>query len=410
MSGVFVIGQSGGPTAVLNTSLAGFIGGARRAGASVFGLAHGLEGALNDSFLDLNGLDENTLERLAVTPGAALGSSRRKLDEDEYTRVLAAFRRRGVTGFAYCGGNGSMWVAHRLSLMARDAGYDLRVIGIPKTVDNDLNGTDHAPGYGSAARFLALAARDTGLDLEAMTTFDDAVILEAMGRDAGWLAAASALLKKKADDAPHLVYVPEIIFDDERFLQDVAAVHRRLNRVYIVVGEGVRYADGAFVGSSGDADMLGRTIHGLIASAGLYLARLVRERLGLQTRFFRPGNIGRALSACVSEVDRAEARQVGDYAAQALARGEHDSMVALKRHEGGSETHPYGCEVGTIALDAVAGQHRPLPRACINETGNMVTPAFVEYALPLIGDVPPVMRLPSPFRDAADRNLSDNRT
>ncbi len=408
-----MIGQSGGPTAVLNASLAGFIGGAQRAGVSVFGLAHGLEGALNDSFIDLNGLDENTLEQLAKTPGAALGSSRRKLDDDEYARVLAAFRRRGVTGFAYCGGNGSMWVAHRLSLMARDAGYDLRVIGIPKTVDNDLNGTDHAPGYGSAARFLALAARDTGLDLEAMTTFDDAVILEAMGRDSGWLAAASALLKAGEDAAPHLVYVPEIAFDEERFLQDVAAVHKRLNHVYIVVGEGVRYAGGAFVGSNGSdntTDMMGRTIHGLIASAGLYLARLVRERLGLQIRYFRPGNIGRSLSACVSEVDRAEARQVGDYAVQALARGKRDLMVALKRHEGGSEPPPYGCEIGTTALGAAAGQHRPLPREYMNEAGNMVSPAFVDYALPLIGDVPPVMRLPSPFGDAAGRNLSDNRT
>lgn len=408
-----MIGQSGGPTAVLNASLAGFIGGAQRAGVSVFGLAHGLEGALNDSFIDLNGLDENTLEQLAKTPGAALGSSRRKLDDDEYARVLAAFRRRGVTGFAYCGGNGSMWVAHRLSLMARDAGYDLRVIGIPKTVDNDLNGTDHAPGYGSAARFLALAARDTGLDLEAMTTFDDAVILEAMGRDSGWLAAASALLKAGEDAAPHLVYVPEIAFDEERFLQDVAAVHKRLNRVYIVVGEGVRYAGGAFVGSNGSdntTDMMGRTIHGLIASAGLYLARLVRERLGLQIRYFRPGNIGRSLSACVSEVDRAEARQVGDYAVQALARGKRDLMVALKRHEGGSAPPPYGCEIGTTALGAAAGQHRPLPREYMNEAGNMVSPAFVDYALPLIGDVPPVMRLPSPFGDAAGRNLSDNRT
>ncbi len=411
---MFVIGQSGGPTAVLNASLAGFIGAARQAGASVFGLAHGLEGALNDSFLDLNSLDENTLERLAKTPGAALGSSRRKLDEDEYARVLAAFRRRGVTGFAYCGGNGSMWVAHHLSEMARDMGYDLCVTGIPKTVDNDLNGTDHAPGYGSAARFLALAARDTGLDLEAMTTFDDAVILEVMGRDCGWLAAASALLKEKADDAPHLIYVPEIAFDEERFLQDVAAVHRRLNRVYIVVGEGVRDAGGAFVGSSegdGTTDMLGRTIHGLIASAGLYLARLVRKRLGLQIRYFRPGNIGRSLSACVSEADREEARQVGDRAAQVLARGERDLMVALMRHghEGGSASRPYGCEVGTIALDTAAGQHRTLPREYMNEAGNMVSPAFLEYALPLIGDVPPVLRLSAPLGDAADRNLSDNR-
>ncbi|MBI5670113.1 MAG: diphosphate--fructose-6-phosphate 1-phosphotransferase [Chloroflexi bacterium] len=394
---VLVVGQSGGPTAVMNTSLAGLLGAARF--SKIYGLAHGLEGALHDQFLDLSHLTGETLDRLARTPGAALGSSRRRLDEGEFERVLDVFQKHSVDALAYIGGNGSMWVAHHLAERAAARKYALRVIGIPKTVDNDLAATDHSPGYGSAARFLALAARDTGLDLEAMTTFDDVVILETMGRDSGWLAAASALLKQQADDAPHLVYVPEIPFDDERFLNDVAAVHGWLKRAYIVVGEGIRYTGGAFVGAAtnGVTDMLGRMVHGVNDGPGMVLARLVRERLGLQTRCFRPGNIGRSFSACVSEVDETEARRVGECAATALADGHNDVMVALgrvmdERYRGGSETRPYKADIHLVPLLHIINKHKYLPREYINAEGTMITPAFVEYALPLIGDVPPVVR------------------
>lgn len=395
---VLVVGQSGGPTAVMNASLAGLLDAARF--SKIYGLAHGLEGALHEQFLDLSGITGDTLNRLARTSGAALGSSRRRLDEGEFERVLDVFQKHGVDAFAYIGGNGSMWVAHHLAQRAAARQYSLRVIGVPKTVDNDLSGTDHAPGYGSAARFLALAARDSGLDLQAMTTFDDVVILETMGRDSGWLAAASALLKENDDDAPHLVYVPEIPFDDERFLNDAAAVHGRLSHAYVVVGEGIRYENGVFVGSdtNGLTDMMGRPVHGLTAGPGLYLARLARERLRLQTRFVRPGNIGRSFSACVSEVDRAEAWQVGECAANALAQGHSDVMVALgqvtdETCRGGFQTRPYEPDIHLVPLSVVIGQEKRLPREYINEAGTMITPAFVAYALPLIGDVPSIARL-----------------
>ena len=419
MKSNLAIGQSGGPTAVINATLAGILIQARACATftGIVGLAHGLEGALTDEWIDLSGLTDDTLNTLAHTPGAALGSSRRKLYEAEYARVIEVFHARDIHHFAYIGGNGSMWVANHLAEIAAAQGYDLHIVGVPKTIDNDLPCTDHAPGYGSAARFLALATRDAGLDLEAMQTFDDVVILEAMGRDTGWLAAASALLKESDDDAPHLIYVPEIPFAETHFLDDIAQVHARLGRVFVVVAEGIRDVQGQFVEGQqqADKDSLGRTIHGLSAGPGAYLTQLVRDTVGLQTRCFRPGLIGRSSSASVSEVDRAEAYQVGETAARLLADGQGGVMVSIPSlnpsplHREGLETPPPHCMervtegrgggdklpyTSTIPLAEVArADIKRLPRAYLNEGGNGVTPAFREYWLPLIGNVPPIVRL-----------------
>lgn len=407
MKGNLAIGQSGGPTPVINATLAGLIQAAKDSACfeHVYGLQHGMEGALNGDMLDLCGLTDADLDRLAQTPGAALGSSRRVLDEGDYARVLANFQAHDVRCFAYIGGNGSMGVANHLAELAASAGYDLRVVGVPKTVDNDLPCIDHAPGYGSAARFLALATRDAGLDLEAMQTFDDVVILEAMGRDTGWLAAASGLLKESDDDAPHLIYVPEIPFDEQTFLADVKRVHARLGRCFVVISEGIRAADGRFVGQQdeeADRDALGRVIHGLSAGQAAYLTALVRERLGLQVRFFRPGLIGRSSSACVSDVDREEAYRVGEAAARLLAEGQGGVMVGLDRnltpnpspYDGeGLQTLPYSTHICSVSLSQVANGVKPLPRGYMDEAGTMITRAFREYALPLIGVVSPITRL-----------------
>ncbi len=395
MAGRLVIGQSGGPTPVMNATLVGIIREARRSGAfdAIYGLAHGLEGALSGTFHDLTHLDDAALAGLAQTPGAALGGTRCRLADDQYPRVLDFFRAHRVAAFAYIGGNGSMWVCARLAQLAEPAA--LRVIGVPKTVDNDLAGTDHAPGYGSAARFMALAARDCGRDLEAMTTFDDVVLLEAMGRDTGWLAAAAGLAQDDPDDAPHLIYVPELPFDEGRFLDDVARVHRRLGRVFVVVGEGLRDAGGRFIGlhaADGDsADTLGRVVYALATGPAAYLARLVRERLGLQSRFLRPGLIGRALSACVSAVDRAEAERVGAAAARLLADGQTGLMATLNR----VSDAPYVCETGAVPLEQAAQGERFLPREYLDADGTMITPAFRRYAAPLVGDLPRLARLPA---------------
>jgi 6-phosphofructokinase 1 len=406
LHGTLVVGQSGGPTPVINASLAGVIGEAQQHDCftGIYGLVHGIEGALKEELLDLGNETPENLDLLSRTPASALGSCRHKLSAADYERILEAFRIHNVRHFVYIGGNDSMDTCHRIWSLATEEGYEIQVMGVPKTIDNDLAYTDHCPGYGSAARFLALATRDTGRDLEAMVTFDDVTILEAMGRNAGWLTAASVLGKVQMigaalydcpeDEAPHLVYVPEIAFDEARFLDDVARVHRRLGRVFVVVSEGIRDAEGQFIGESaqrgGGSDAFGHVVHSLTTGVAAYLTDLVHERLGLQARFLRPGLIGRALSACVAEIDREEARAVGQQAVAHLAAGESGHMVNLER----LCDDPYHWTTGLAPLAEVANAEHLLPREYINEMGNMVAEAFWRYALPLMdGPLPPLARL-----------------
>lgn len=392
-AGVLAVAQSGGPSPVINASLAGIIREAQQhtCFTHIYGLIHGIEGALNEAMVDLSTESLAQLERLAGTPAAALGSSRYKLTDSDYERIRTVFRAHNIRSFVYIGGDGSMYVTRRLAEMMPE----LRVMGVPKTIDNDLNGTDHAPGYGSAARFLALATRDTGRDLEAMATFDDVTILEAMGRDAGWLAATSSLLKMDDDEAPHLIYVPEITFDEDRFLGDVARIHARLGRVFVVVGEGIRDAKGHFVGQRETyaRDTMNRLVYSLTTGAASYLAGQIRKQLKLQARTLRPGLIGRALTACVSEVDRDEAERAGTAAIQHLAAGGSGVMVTLER----SINAPYHCDTGLISLEQIPAGTKTLPRHFMNTDGTMTTDAFRDYALPLLGELPPPLaRLNSP--------------
>jgi 6-phosphofructokinase 1 len=380
MQRVLVIAQSGGPSAVINASLAGAVAEAQKHAcfSAVYGLVHGVEGVLNENLLDLTHLSVEALDGLARTPGAALGSTRHKIVEADYARWRDVFAAHDVGYFAYIGGNGSMWVCHRLASLDPD----LRVMGIPKTVDNDLAATDHAPGYGSAARFLAQAVRDTGRDVEAMRTFEDVVLVEAMGRNSGWLAAASALLKDGPDAAPHLVYVPEIPFDEAAFLEDVARVHARLRHVFVVVAEGIHDADGVIIGQrNAPVDTLGRALPSLANGPAATLADTIRERLGLRARVLRPGLIGRAMTSCVSSVDQDEAWQVGAAAVARLAAGDSGQMVTLER----TSDSPYSASLGAVPLLDVAGHEKPLPRHFMDAAGNGVSAAFRRYALPLLG-------------------------
>jgi 6-phosphofructokinase 1 len=401
MRKVLVVAQSGGPSAVVNASLAGAVAEARRLGAfgAVYGLVHGVEGALGETLVDLTQVSDATLQELAHTPGAALGSTRRAIVEADFARWRAVFRAHEVGFFAYIGGNGSMWVCQRLAALDPD----LRVMGIPKTVDNDLTQTDHTPGYGSAARFLALAVRDTGRDVEAMRSFEDVVLVEALGRNTGWLAAAAALLKDAPDDAPHLVYVPEVPFDEAAFLDDVRRIHARLGIVFVVVAEGVRDAAGVQIGQRGaPTDALGRVVPSLAQGAATILGDLVRERLGLRARVLRPGLIGRALTACVSPTDRREAWAVGAAAVARLAAGEHGQMVTLER----TSDAPYAVRLGGVPLLDVAGVEKPLPRAYMDERGTMISEAFRQYARPLIeADTLALGRLDAPL---VSRRLMDH--
>jgi 6-phosphofructokinase 1 len=286
-----------------------------------------------------------------------------------------------------------MDTCQRISGLAMTSGYEMQVIGVPKTIDNDLAVTDHCPGYGSAARFMALAARDTGLDLESMATFEDVVILEAMGRNAGWLAAASTLAKSSEEEAPHLVYSPELAFDEETFLEAVTRIHDRLKRVFIVVGEGVRYADGIFVGShqmKESTDAFGHKLNTFTIGVAAYLADFVRERLHLRARFLRPVLIGRTMSACVSEIDRREAYQVGQAAVRQLADDQTGLMITLNR----MGSSPYHCEPGVTPLESVANSEKRMPREYLDESGCLPNEKFKEYALPLVGEAwLPIARL-----------------
>jgi 6-phosphofructokinase 1 len=380
---------------VINASLAGVVGEALQHDCftAIYGLVHGIEGALKEELLNLTAETPANLELLARTPASALGSCRHKLSEDDYERILAVFRAHNVRHFVYIGGNDSMDTCHRISELAATRGHEMQVMGVPKTIDNDLARTDHCPGYGSAARFLALATRDTGRDLEAMATFDDVTILEAMGRNAGWLTAASVLGKTTEDEAPHLIYVPEVPFEEQHFLDDLAHVHGQLGRVFVVVSEGIRDFDGQFIGQhelSGSSDVFGHVVHSLTMGVAAYLTDVVRERLDLQARFLRPGLIGRAMSCCVSETDRREALAVGRAAVRQLAAGGSGCMVTLER----VGNKPYACETGLVPLAEVANAERLLPRRYMNEEGNLPTQSFRDYALPLIdGPLPPLARL-----------------
>lgn len=381
--GHLIVGQSGGATAVINASLVGVVRAALESDEvdGVFGMRYGIRGVLASDFLDFHDVLTETLDTLRTTPSAALGSCRYRLTEDEAARVVERLRALGVRYVAYIGGNDSADTAIKLTQAAHAADYELRVICVPKTIDNDLPDTDHCPGYGSAARFLALATMDSTLCTLAMPDHYPVKIIEVMGRDAGWLVAASALGKRSEDEAPHLLYLPERSLSEGQFLEDVRAAHERYGYVVAMVAETVRDEHGHQLGEAAaqGTDAFG---HKLLGGAAQYLVELVRRELGLRARFDKPGDLQRMSSACVSSVDRAEAELVGRAAVAALLRGETGKMVTLTRAPGNT----YQVGTGLTDLARVANQHRPLPSEYVSPDGRGVTEAFRAYALPLLGE------------------------
>ncbi|HEX6820383.1 MAG TPA: 6-phosphofructokinase [Ktedonobacterales bacterium] len=381
--GNLLIGQSGGATAVINASLVGAVREALSADVidRVYGLRHGVEGLLKSDLIDLGRESASTWDGLLSTPSAALGTCRYRLQPRDPDRALAQLRRFGVRYFVYIGGNDSADTAHRIAQAAAQANYDLRVVCVPKTIDNDLAGTDHCPGYGSAARFIALATMDSALCTSTIPTHYPVKVIEAMGRNAGWLAAASALGKEREEDAPHLIYVPERPFSRSGFLDDVRRVHQAVGYVVVVVAEAVRDETGQQLGAHGNqgVDAFG---HPLLGSAAQTLAGLVRAELGLRARFDYPGDLQRMSSACVSTTDRDEAYLAGRAAVRAALAGTTDKMVTLVRGSG----PVYTCETGLIDLERVANEERVMPDAYLDASGRGISAAFREYALPLLGE------------------------
>jgi 6-phosphofructokinase len=402
LRGAMVIGQSGGPTAVVNASLAGAVQEAlgHPEIEKIYGALDGILGVIDENLIDLGRERPEVIEGLKGTPSAALGSCRHKLVAEDYERILAVFRAHNVRYFFYIGGNDSMDTAHRLGRLAAERGYDLAVMGIPKTVDNDLACTDHCPGYPSVARFTALSVRDAARDTEAIGIVDTVKVIETMGRDAGWIAAAAALAREQPDDAPHLICVPERPLSIDRFLKDVQRVYDRLRRAVVVVCEGVKGEDGrALVESRAamDVDAFGHAQRGGVAD---YLCELIKSRLGLKARFDKAGTIQRVFMAAASPVDVEEAVLVGEMAVRHAADGATDRMVALER----LSNDPYRSTTGLVELSRVAGTARPLPDEFLAPSGHDVAAAFLDYARPLLGGpLPPYVRL---AKHAVARRLS----
>jgi 6-phosphofructokinase len=378
-----IIGQSGGATAVINASLVGAFEGALEEERfdGIYGMRYGIEGFLKEDLIDLRRQPAEVWPRLLHTPSAALGSCRYKLQADDLERAIAIFRRYNIRYLLYIGGNDSADTAHRLAQAAEHIGYDLYAIGVPKTIDNDLPFTDHCPGYGSAARFIAMATMDSAMNTIAIPSHYPVKVIETMGRDAGWLAAASALGKRNEVDPPHIILMPEYRFNPERYLERVEAVYRDIGYAIVVVSEAVLDEHGQPLGAIGQ---VGRDAfqHPLLSGAAQQLVELVQQHLKLRARFDKPGDLQRMASNCISRTDRDEAYLVGKMGIRALLDGETDKMVTLVRH-----TVPaYHCTTGLVELAGIANAQRLMPDDYLDASKTMVTQAFYDYALPLIGD------------------------
>ncbi|HET7037672.1 MAG TPA: diphosphate--fructose-6-phosphate 1-phosphotransferase [Thermomicrobiaceae bacterium] len=387
--GRLLVAQSGGATAVINSSLVGVVEAARAGGLDVLGARRGIEGILAGDLVDLGRQPRAVLDRLRRTPSAALGTTRQRLDDERAARAVALLTRRGIRLVAYIGGNDSADTALRLAAAARAAGQELAVVSVPKTIDNDLPGTDHCPGYGSIARFLALAARDAGRDTEASAALHPIKLIEVMGRDAGWIAAAAALGQDTPGEAPQLIFFPERPAHDlDGFVAEIAAAYEIHGQVVAVVPETIKDAAGRpLAGEVRWRDSFG---HPYTPGPGPALARAVEDRLNLRARFDKPGTIARMFMAAVSEPDLAEAYAVGAEAVRLLRQGVSGVMVTLER----VSDEPYSVRTGSVPLEQVANRERLLPDDFIAPNGRAVTAAFRRYALPLIGGpLPPYARL-----------------
>lgn len=377
-----LIAQGGGPTAVINSSLYGVWAEMRSHAPTIsqlWGCRHGQKGLLTGSLVDVSAQPSQLMEGIRVAPGAALGSSRASLTDDELGRVIEELRRRDIRWFFSNGGNGSMGTALHLQRAADQAGYHLQVIGIPKTVDNDLAVTDHTPGYGSAGRFWAHAARDMGMDHRALPS--PILVAEVIGRNVGWVVAATSFARHRHDDPPHLIYCPERPLPRAKLIADVEEVYRRLGRVFVCLCEGQLDENG----SAFDADMdrPESPQHRLASNLAHAVAKFVAKETGLRARSERPSLLGRSSSAYVSEVDRAEAEECGRAAVRAAVAGTRGSMIALRR----DSNSPYASSMFLVKLEEVAGRERQMPDHFISAAANDVTDAYRDYARPLVGPV-----------------------
>ena len=391
-----VVAQSGGPSMVINASMVGAVVTARkflgkRIG-KIYGARHGIAGILGRDYIDLRKVPEKKLWDIARTPSSALGSCRLKPTAEDCRRIFEEFKRLGVGYFFYIGGNDSADAARIVGEEAEKEGYPLVVYHIPKTIDNDLRSCDHTPGYGSAARFVASAIMGDDLDNRALGGVKIDVI---MGRDAGFLTAASALARRRPDDGPHLIYFPEVPFSPDRFAKDVKAAVKKFGRCVVAVSEGIRDAKGESIGAKfagGEKDSHGNVQMSGTGALGDYLAKIVKEKAGVKrVRADTFGYLQRSFPGIASETDLTEAAMAGTNAVlAAVAAAAGDASVPTKGTIGivRKNTKKYKVDYVVLPAEAAAKYTRSLPKEFIAKNGHDVTPAFLEYAKPLVGELP----------------------
>ena len=384
-----IVGQSGGPTAVINSSLYGVVSEGLRHPEQIqhiYGMVNGIEGFLAGTVLDFaTALPGSNLEKLKTTPGAYLGSCRYKLPESledpVYPRLFQKFSEMNIGWFFYIGGNDSMDTVSKLSRYAAQTGSDIRIIGEPKTIDNDLVHTDHTPGFGSAARYVASTVREITIDANVYEK-KSVTIVEIMGRHAGWLTAASALARKYKDDNPLLIYLPETTFDQESFLKAVEKSFEKNCNVIVCVSEGIHDAEGTFIceyDSSVGTDTFG---HKMLAGCGKYLENLVRSRLGVKARSVELNVSQRCSVSMMSATDQMEAVTAGNFGVQAALNGETGKMVSFLRETGTDGSYSMKCSLEDV--NVICNEEKTVPADWITADGSDVTQDFLDYAAPLI--------------------------
>ena len=384
LKGALIIGQSGGPSSVINASAYGCIRTALDAGCitRVYGAYHGIKGVLNDELLCMDEEDRAELDRLPYTPSSALGSCRYKIkdpdeDDTDYKRILEIFKKYDVRYFCYNGGNDSMDTCNKISKYMKKVGYECRVMGIPKTIDNDLFGTDHCPGYASAAKYIATSVMEVSRDAHVYDT-GMITIIECMGRHAGWLTAAAALANEE-EPCCDFIYLPEVNFDMDKFVADVSKRYEEKKNCIVAVSEGVHYADGSFVSEAKTAATDGFG-HAQLGGLAATLANIMKERTGAKVRGIELSLLQRCAAHCASQTDIDEAFCAGKTAVEEMLKGTTDKMVGFAC----DRTNGYKCEMKLFDLSDCANFEKKFPREWINAEGNNVTEEFAKYALPLI--------------------------
>ncbi len=383
-----IVGQSGGPTAVINASLYGVVSEALAREddiENVYGMVNGIEGFLNGQVMNMKPLEESgELKLIRTTPGSYLGSCRYKLPEDledkVYPELFEKFTEYGIGYFFYIGGNDSMDTVSKLSRYAEKNGSDICFIGIPKTIDNDLVHTDHTPGFGSAAKYVASTVREIAVDASVYDNKKSVTIVEIMGRHAGWLTAASVLARKEEGDNPVLIYLPEMAFDTGKFLDDVRAALNKTANLVVCISEGISDGKGTFIcelASDVGVDTFG---HKMLTGSGKYLENLVKERLGVKVRSIELNVCQRCSSAMLSDTDLSEAAASGAYGVKCALEGESGKMVAFHRAQG----EEYHIDYVTEDVNLICNQEKTVPEEWITGNGADIGNGFIEYALPLI--------------------------